>query len=236
MNELTTIESRINLYLDAVREQLSGLSQDEVDSIIDDLREHIDAALQAHGEQPTLENVEAVLAEMDAPESFAPDLDETTEVVPKVSRTAILGAVLLPFGILMAIVSLMPVSSATFSAADGVTTSNLSGTTWWQWLLRLTVLPLGIISPFATTILGFISISQIRASKGKSVGKPLALIDALFYPILVFDGLLIAFLFVMIAVIPDGYLALTEGLTMLSYMLVISINGIICGIAWHSIR
>ena len=68
------------------------------------------------------------------------------------------------------------------------------------------------------------------------MGKPLALIDALFYPILVFDGLLIAFLFVMIAVIPDGYLALTEGLTMLSYMLVISINGIICEIAWHSIR
>ena len=236
INELTTIENRINQYLDAVRDQLSGLSQDEIESIIDDLREHIDTALLAHGEQPALENVEAVLAEMDAPESFAPDLDETTEVVPKVSRTAILGAVLLPFGILMAIVSLMPVSSATFSAVDGVTTRNLSGTTWWQWLLRLTVLPLGIISPFATTILGFISISQIRASKGKLVGKPLALIDALFYPILVFDGLLIAFLFVMIAAIPDGHLALTEGLTMLSYMLVISINVIICVIAWHNIR
>ena len=68
------------------------------------------------------------------------------------------------------------------------------------------------------------------------MGKPLALIDALFYPILVFDGLLIAFLFVMIAAIPDGHLALTEGLTMLSYMLVISINVIICVIAWHNIR
>ena len=236
MNELTAIQTRINQYLDAVREQLSGLSQDEIESIIDDLREHIDTALLAHGEQPTLENVEAVLAEMDAPESFAPDLDETTEVVPKVSRTAILGAVLLPFGILMAIVSLMPVSSATFSAVDGVTTSNLPGTTWWQWLLRLTILPLGIISPFATTILGFISISQIRASKGKLVGKPLALIDALFYPILAFDGLLIAFLFVMIAAIPDGYLALTEGLTMLSFMLVIIINVVICVIAWYKIR
>jgi len=236
MNELTTVESRINQYLDAVREQLSGLTQDEVDSIIDDLRGHIDAAMQAHGDQSTLENVEAVLVEMDPPESFAPDLDETTEVVPKVSRSAIIGAVLLPFGILMAIVSLMPVSSATFSTVDGVTASNLPGTTWWQWLLRLTVLPLGIISPFATTILGFISISQIRASKGKLVGKPLALIDALFYPILVFDGLLIAFMFMIIATIPDGHLALTKSLALLSYILVIIVDLIIVAIAWLKIR
>ena len=68
------------------------------------------------------------------------------------------------------------------------------------------------------------------------VGKPLALIDALFYPILVFDGLLIAFLFVMIAVIPDGYLALTEGLTMLSYILVIIVDLVIVAIAWLKIR
>jgi hypothetical protein len=236
MNELTAVENRTNQYLDDVREQLSGLSQDEIESIIDDLHEHIDTALLAHGEQPTLENVEAVLAEMDAPESFAPDLDDTKEVVPKVSRTAILGAVILPLGILMAIVSLMPVSSATFSAVDGVTSSNVPESIWWRWPLQVTILLLGIISPFATTILGFISISQIRASKGKLIGKPLALIDALFYPILVFDGLLIAFLFVMIAAIPDGYLALTEGLTMLSYMLVIIIDVIIGVIAWHKIR
>jgi hypothetical protein len=236
MAELTTIENRINQYLDTVRGQLSRLSRDEADSIIDDLREHIDAAMQAHGDRPTLENVEAVLAEMDPPESFAADLDESTEVVPKVSRSAVIGAVLLPFGILLAILSLMPVSSTASSVVDGVTTSILPATTWWQWLLRITIVPLGIISPFATTILGLVSISQIRASKGKLVGKPLALIDTLFYPLLLLDGLLIGFMFAIIAIIPNGQLALTESLTLLSYILVIIVDFVIVAIAWLKIR
>ena len=236
MNEQSTVVNLVDQYLNAVREQLSGLSQDEVDSIIDDLREHIDASLQAHGDQPTQENVEAVLSEMDPPEAFAPDSDAKADVAPKVSRTAIIGAILLPFGILMATLFLLPASFTTYSAIDGVTTSNLPETTWWQWLLRFTILPLGIISPFATTILGLVSISQIRASKGNLVGKPLALIDALFYPVLVLDGLLIAFMFFIIANIPDGNLALTEALSLLSYILVIIVDLIIVVIAWLKIR
>jgi len=228
MNELTSIESRINQYLDAVREQLSGLTEGEVDSIIDDLRGHIDAAMQAHGDQPTLENIEAVLAEMDPPETFVPDLNETTGVVPKVSRTAIIGAVLLLFGILMAIRFLIP--GITYSAVDGITISNVPESIRWQWLLLVTILPL------ATTILGLVSISQIRASKGKLMGKPLALVDTLFYPLLVLDGLLIAFMFMIIATITDGHLALTESLALLSYLLVIIVDLIIGVIAWHKIR
>ena len=220
MNELTAIESRINQYLDAVREQISGLSPDEVDNIIDDLREHIDTALLAHGEQPTPENVEAVLAEMDPPESFAPDLDEKTGVVPKVSRTAIIGAVFLLFGIPTTILYLIP--GISYSTVDGFTTNMVPSVFWWQWLFLVTTLPL------VTTILGLVSIFQIRASKGKLVGKPLALLDALFYPILVFDGLLIAFMF--------GRLALTESLALLSYLLVIIVDLIIVAIAWHKIR
>ena len=236
MNEQTTVEEWINPYLNAVREQLSGLSQDEIDSIIDDLREHIDASLQAHGDQPTRENIEAVLAEMDPPESFTPDFDGAAEVVSKVSRLAIVGAVLLPFGILMAILFFLPASFTTYSAIDGVTVNNVPQIAWWQWLLRFTILPLGIISPFATTISGLVAISQIRVSKGKLIGKPLALIDALFYPLLIFDGLLIAFTFRIIANIPDGNLALTESLALLSYILVILIDLIIVVIAWFKIR
>jgi hypothetical protein len=227
MNELTAIESRINQYLDAVREQISGLSPDEVDNIIDDLRGHIDVALQSRGDQPTLENIEAVLAEMDPPESFAPDLDETTGVVPKVSRTAIIGAVLLPFGILTTILYLIP--GITYSTADGFTTNKVPEQFWWQWLFLVTILPL------VTTILGLVSISQIRASKGGLIGKPLALVDALIYPILVFDGLLIALMFMIIATIPDGHLALTESLALLCYILVIIVDLIIAAIAWLKI-
>lgn len=236
MNEQSTVVNLVNQYLNAVREQLSGLSQDEVDSIVDDLREHIDASLRAHGDQPTRENVEAVLAGMDPPESFAPDFDVKDEVAPKVSRTAIFGAVLLPFGILMVILTIIQVSSATEAVVDGVTIISPPATTWWQWILRFTILPLGIISPFATTILGLISISQIRASKGKQIGKTIALLDALFYPLLILDGLLLALLFGIIAQIPDGNLALTETLTLMSYFLVLIVDLIIVAITWAKIR
>ncbi len=236
MNANRTINNRINQYLDAVRAQLSGLSQNEVEGIIEDLRTHIGASIQAHGDQPTLETVEAVLEEMDSPESFAPDSDDTAGVVAKVSRTAIWGAGFLPFGILMAVLFLVPVVSTSYATFDGVAAGNMPETTWWQWLFRVTVLPLGIASPFVTTILGLVSLSQIRASNGKLVGKPLALAAAMFYPLLVLDGLFIALLFWIIASIPDGNLALTETLALMGYILVVIVDLIIVAIAWFKIR
>jgi len=236
MNETKRIENQINQYLNAVRENLFGLSNDEIDSIIDDLREHIDKSLQAHGGQPTLENTRAVLAEMDPPESFAPDFEATSAPNAKVSRLAIIGAVLLPFGIVAALLLLVPVSSTVYSAVDGVAVSSEPQVAWWQWVLRFTVLPLGAISPFATTILGLMSISQIRASKGRLIGKPLALLDALFYPLLVLDGLLITLMFGLIGTIPSGNLTLTELLSVLSYIVVILVDLMIVAVAWRKIR
>ncbi len=55
------------------------------------------------------------------------------------------------------------------------------GPAWWQTLLGFTLLPLGITSPFGTTILGLIGISDIRHSGGRIIGLPLALADALFF-------------------------------------------------------
>jgi len=63
---------------------------------------------------------------------------------------------------------------------------------WWQWVLVLTVLPLGLTAPFGTTILGLMSISDIRHSNGRVIGMPLALADALGYPLLILDALIVA--------------------------------------------
>jgi hypothetical protein len=59
------------------------------------------------------------------------------------------------------------------------------GPAWWQWLLILTVLPLGLTAPFGTTILGLAAISSIRHSRGQLSGLPLAIADALFFPLLI---------------------------------------------------
>ena len=60
---------------------------------------------------------------------------------------------------------------------------------WWQWALLLTVFLPGIAAPFGTTILGIVAISDIRHSQGRLLGLPLAIFDALFYPLLLLDGI-----------------------------------------------
>jgi hypothetical protein len=81
-----------------------------------------------------------------------------------------------------------------------------------------------------------VSMSQIRASGGRLIGRPLALIDTLFYPLLLLDGLLVALLAAVIATIPDGHLALAESLTWLGYLLVIIVDLLVAAIAWRKLR
>jgi serine/threonine protein kinase len=77
--------------------------------------------------------------------------------------------------------------SASVPVQIDASTATAEGQTWWQWLLILTVLPLGLTAPFGTTILGLAAISSIRHSRGQLSGLPLAVADALFFPLLILD-------------------------------------------------
>ena len=103
----------------------------------------------------------------------------------KLSRTAIVGAAWAPFFFIVAVLSLM-----VFEVHTG---GKPPETTWWQWVLRFTVLPVGGLAPFVTTILGMISISQIRHSMGRLYGLGLALADAMLFPLLALDALIWVF-------------------------------------------
>jgi len=48
-----------------------------------------------------------------------------------------------------------------------------------------------IAAPFGTTIFGFVAIGQIRRSAGNLYGLPLAVFDALLFPLLLLDGLIL---------------------------------------------
>jgi len=64
---------------------------------------------------------------------------------------------------------------------------------WWPTkVIAIAMLLVGIAAPFGTTILGVVAISDIRHSQGRLIGLPLAVFDALFYPLLLLDGVLIA--------------------------------------------
>lgn len=71
-----------------------------------------------------------------------------------------------------------------------VSNGQVPATPWWMRVAQLTILPLGLSSPFGTTILGWIAVAQIRRSAGRLYGLGLALYASLIFPLLAFNGLL----------------------------------------------
>ena len=55
---------------------------------------------------------------------------------------------------------------------------------WWQVLMNFTLLPAGVLAPFATTILGAIAVAKIKRSNGKLYGLRLAAADVIFFPLI----------------------------------------------------
>lgn len=106
-------------------------------------------------------------------ENIIPTPNDQKSAGRRISRAALIGAIILPFGLFLGLY-LIPVSARTTPAPP----------TTWQIILRYTLLPLSILAPFISTILGFIGIRDIRNSKRKKYGMPLAVFVALFYPII----------------------------------------------------
>jgi hypothetical protein len=176
-------ESQINQYLNEVQRNLESLSTVEQEEILENLQAHIYSELENRSlDSPTSEDVESVLIDMDSPESYADTSVDFTPETPKEKRTsrrAIIGAIILPFGFFL-ILLIIPLSAS--NTATPVST--------WQTILRITLLPMSILAPFASTALGLLGISEIRNSYGEVYGMPLAVFVSLFYPILVLDLIL----------------------------------------------
>ncbi len=108
--------------------------------------------------------------------------------VSRFSRTAIVGACWAPLFFVVLFIS-FSVSEVVSSPAG----TKPTGPTPWQYLMMFTLLPLGIAAPFGTTILGWISVSQIRRAAGRLHGMWLAVFDGLLYPLLLLTGLIAVF-------------------------------------------
>ncbi len=132
---------------------------------------------------------------------------------PRFSRLAIIAAIWAPLFFLFMLGSLVSYSSrgpdsrvsvqpttrvdgkVVSSVPDGVINappdqSSSAERAWWQWILMYTLVPLGLASPFGTTIVGAIALTQIRHSRGRLYGLWLALCDVLFYPLLAVDAII----------------------------------------------
>jgi len=76
MSTRPEFESRIRRYLDAVEKQIAAKPAAARREVIDGLRDQIAESLHRTGPEPTIEDLERIIGEMDAPECFAEALQD----------------------------------------------------------------------------------------------------------------------------------------------------------------
>ena len=193
------VQRLIDEHLDAIDAALrsANVSRSERQSIVDNVEVQIsDMISERFPGAPSEGDVVALLAQLDPPESFvgvagkpAPvsgsrqpqDLDARR---PRMSRVAVAGALWA-----IAFFSCVPLY---FVAREAVPANDLEiggGLSLWSrfsaawFVFARFLLFAGVTAPIGTTLLGLVSISQIRHSGGRLVGLPLAIADTLVFPI-----------------------------------------------------
>jgi hypothetical protein len=99
------------------------------------------------------------------------------------SRAAIVGACLIPLVLFLLVLATYFMPAKTIISTEPEVRTEIVNPIPYI-LLNLPFALLGLSAPFATTILGMVSITHIRQSAGRLYGMGLALFDALFFPFL----------------------------------------------------
>lgn len=187
----TAAQCIIDRHLDAIEASLraSGTTRSERMSILEDIENQIREMLEERTSGTPQENeVRAIIAELDAPESYRSSVDSEVAATipleaatlppspPRLSKSAVFGALwAIPFFICVPLFFfIVPAVTNPSSAAE---------TPMWQFI-RLQGLIATMTAPFGATLLGVIAISQIRHSQGRLYGRGLAVGTALLFPLL----------------------------------------------------
>lgn len=219
----------IDEYLDAVDRALADAGRDRSErrNVTDDVEAQILDMLAARaGNSPTRADAEALLAELDSPEAYAAESQAETPGPPiegRFSRAAIIGAAWAPFCFVFLWTLLF---ADRVQVVSGNETPPPPAFHWWQWVLLFTVVPLGATAPFGTTILGIVSISQIRQSAGRLYGLGLAMLDALLFPLLALDIVICYVVYGIVSAISKA--SSTDRLTDTKLLVITAITILIC--------
>lgn len=167
-------------YLDEVAAQLHYLTPAEREQILQQLYARISHALERvrHG-QPTVRDLQQVLASLPSPRSFARQEAKAAEPAPDTLRgvhTAVAGAVLMPFALIL--------FGSALVLASGTAAAKLTS---WEWVVML----VGFQAPILVTMLGIASIAGLRATHAGRGNLALAVSVMLTFPLLLLDGSLI---------------------------------------------
>jgi hypothetical protein len=203
------VRTRIDRHLDAVETQLNAASipRRQRRAITDDLETQIlDMLAAVPKHPPTVADVESVLAQLDPPEAYKEETERpvlqpalaTSHAVTgaRLNQHAKWGAVCLGFGVVGQLL-LFEGAIATDAILSGRFRSPLplGHALESQWVLILFALPAAIttavaaiVCPLVATWWGWVATSRIRRSAGSEYGLGLAVLEAVFYPLLVIWG------------------------------------------------
>ncbi|MEM7624317.1 MAG: hypothetical protein AAF333_01680 [Planctomycetota bacterium] len=200
---------RLNDHLDAVEDVLRKYQQPRHAraAIVDELENQI---LEQLGEnvgkrQATANDLESVLAELDPPEAYARNSIDLAslpstfgfppEEPPRFNRATAAGliwigwfalAVMVAGVLLFTVVSPELYSIDPFAPASDnrrvLTPAMYAYQTWWGTLTIIFLCIPGLLAPVATTLLGWLGVSQIKQSRGTEYGLGLAICAALLFP------------------------------------------------------
>ena len=175
MSAKKAIEREIGRYLETVAASLGDMPADEKDDILRDIESHIYAALEKCGPEPSVDDLNVVLAGMDRPSAYA----RSVEGAGTVARQARFCRIALAAAALFAIVAMaFPVAYIAWE----VEAVNPVKSYWsFVWFVSL---PLSLIGMFACTLFGFAAVSKIRASRGAFMGLLPAVFAVLVWPII----------------------------------------------------
>jgi hypothetical protein len=117
------------------------------------------------------------------PDSFPRAKDASSlSSEPRLSRCALVGAIWAPLFFMAFLMTFVSMRSTSYAQGEYTGPSPL------QLVLMFTLLPLGVLAPFGTTILGAVTIAKIKHSGGMLYGLRLAAADMLFFPLLILFG------------------------------------------------
>lgn len=175
----------VEKYLGEINAALgkAGVSRGEIQNVVDDVRAQIAEMLATRTQgEPTLQDAQAVVAELDAPESYASETEDLKQkpLAPRrLSRHALWGA-LIPF-LFMPASALLVLVFRVIVARSTSPEEVPSGSQSMPFLFALPWL-VGIICSF---FLGAVAISKIRRSAGRLYGLRLAFAEVLLAPLLI---------------------------------------------------
>ncbi|MEM8738129.1 MAG: hypothetical protein AAGG38_06580 [Planctomycetota bacterium] len=212
--------SRLEQHLDAVDEVLRRYQQPRSAraAIVDELENQVlESLAQRIGDRDaTLDELTGLLAEMDPPEAYARNsIDLPAEsistgfsfpgevVESKLNKATLLGLVwwmwlLIALITTLFLINIEVTAKADYRASprDPLWTSISAIQTGWGIAIFIVVCIPGFIAPFASPILGWVGVSQIRYSRGRQHGLGLAFAQGALLPITgiiaFFGGLIVA--------------------------------------------